>query len=95
MTKNYEKANKNDVQKYVIDDRLLLYNDFTYVVLSKDNVKKGTYRWACANMNAAAEAKQKQSLEDIKTEYKNNQANIYGSINMYTHNNYSHRNHGR
>jgi hypothetical protein len=69
-TKDYEKINKNDVQKYVIDDKILLYNDFTYVVLSKDNVKKGTYKWACPNMNAAAETKQNQSFEEIKNEYK-------------------------
>jgi len=66
----YKVATKDNGQKYIIGDKLLINADFTYDVLSKDNVKKGTYKWACPNMNAASEKVQKQSVEDLKTEYK-------------------------
>jgi hypothetical protein len=66
----YKVATKDNAQKYIIGDKLLINADFTYDVLSKDNVKKGTYKWACPNMNAASEKVQKQSVEDLKTEYK-------------------------
>lgn len=66
----YKVATKDNGQKYLIGDKLLINADFTYDVLGKDNVKKGTYKWACPNMNAATERAQQQSVEELKTEYK-------------------------
>jgi len=66
----YKVATKDNAQKYIIGDKLLINADFTYDVLSKDNVKKGTYKWACPNMNAATEKVQQKSMDDLKNEYK-------------------------
>lgn len=67
----YKVATKDNGQKFIVGDKLLINADFTYDVLSKDNVKKGSFKWACPNMNAAAEAQQQKSVEQIKVEYKN------------------------
>jgi hypothetical protein len=67
----YKVATKDNGQKYLTGDKLLINADFTYDVLSKDNVKKGSFKWACPNMNAATEKQQQKSLDDIKNEYKN------------------------
>jgi hypothetical protein len=66
----YKVAKKDRDNKYIVGDKILLYNDFSYDVLSKDNVKKGTYKWACPNMNAATEKAQQKSVDELKTEYK-------------------------
>ena len=66
----YKVAKKDRDNKYIVGDKILLYNDFSYDVLSKDNIKKGTYKWACPNMNAASEKAQQKSVGELKIEYK-------------------------
>jgi hypothetical protein len=63
-------ASKNVPGRYDINDRIVIYNDYTYDVISPKLEKKGTFKWACPGINAAAEKQQQQSTNQLKDEYK-------------------------
>jgi len=78
-------ASKNVPGRYDINDRIVLYNDFTYDVISPKLEKKGTFKWACPGINAAAEKQQQQSTNQLKDEYKTKRgAQEYSEIQYKT-----------
>jgi hypothetical protein len=56
--------------RYDVNDRIVVYNNYTYDVISSKLTKKGTFNWNCPKINAAAETKKTQSLTDKIAEYK-------------------------
>jgi len=63
-------ASKNVPNRYDINDRIVIYNNFTYDVIGPKLEKKGTFKWTCPKINAAAEAKELTSTTQSKDEYK-------------------------
>jgi hypothetical protein len=78
-------ASKNVPGRYDVNDRIVIYNDYTYDVISPKLTKKGTFKWACPAINKAAEEKQLQSTTQTKDEYKKTQgAQEYSEIQFKT-----------
>lgn len=63
-------ATKSVPGRYDVDDRIVIYNDYTYEVISPKLTKKGKFNWSCPGINKAAETKKLQSTNLSKDELK-------------------------
>jgi hypothetical protein len=63
-------ATKSVPGRYDVDDRIVIYNDYTYEVISPKLTKKGKFNWSCPGINKATETKKLQSTNLSKDELK-------------------------
>jgi hypothetical protein len=63
-------ATKASPGRYDVNDRIVVYNNYTYDVISSKLTKKGTFNWNCSGINKSAEEKQSQSITQLKDEFK-------------------------